>query len=514
MILDPLNLYACILGGIVLLLFVLQIVRYLTQRRPHWLGWLSRRLYRNVFSIIIRHLVYPHFLRRPRIWLLLQSTYWAGTIVCNFIKAHGAAEIAARAGNLAIINFIPLIFAGRLNLIADLLGIRIRSYTSIHGTFGIMTCMQTALHVILRIRENGWSPDDPIQFYGLLATSALLASFILLIIRKCLYEIFIKMHYFLGILALVAIWRHIRLLKASKLFTQIYLLVGSCILTVTTILHWSLLVARNITSRQFGSRARARKTGEDTAVVVIPLNKPFTVRAGMVIYLWMPGVNYLSIFSSHPFMIAWWETNREGKATSISLLIEKKDGFTRHLVDQLSHNRDQQFIAWIDGPYGGRPFDLATYDQALLFASDIGIASQIPYIRELLDVHPKEIYVVWEVDNESLFGWVYQWMDQLLAEDKESKILHFGLYVRGKSLEAPIIWEGENERVWTSPGEVNVWKVMPEEFWTQGKHAIVAVSARENLRNDLRKLVLRRSESTVDFIELPFQPEEFKQRQA
>ncbi|KAL4925813.1 uncharacterized protein BDV17DRAFT_299984 [Aspergillus undulatus] len=509
--LDPLNLYACILGGIFLLLFAFQIVQTLTQRRPLWLAWLSRHLYRKVFSIFIRYLVYPYILRRSRLWFILQSSYWAGTIVCNFIKARGAPAIAARAGNLAILNFLPLILAERLNLIADLLGIRIRSYTGVHGTFGIMTCMQAALHVILRIRERGWMPGQSTQFYGLLAVSAFSASITLLIIRNWLYEIFIKMHYLLGILALIAIWYHVRLLKVSKSFTQIYLLVGTCTLVVTTVLHWSLLVARNVTSRQFGSRARAHKTGEGTAVVVIPVNRPFTVRAGMIFYIWMPGVSCLSAFSSHPFMIAWWETNRDGKATSISLLIERKTGFTRHLVDQLSRNRDQQYITWIDGPYGGELFNLTVYDQALLFASGIGIASQIPYIREFLELNPEEIFVVWEVDNESSFDWVYQWMDQLLARDKDSKVLHFGLYVRDKSLEAPTVWEGENGRVWTEPGGVKASRVMPRKFWTQSKHALVAVSARQDLRDDLRNVVLSEMESTVDFIELPFQPEELKQ---
>lgn len=45
-------------------------------------------------------------------------------------------------------------------------------------------------------------------------------------------------------------------------------------------------------------------------------------------------------------------------------------------------------------------------------------------------------------------------------------------------------------------------------------YLMFVVSAREGLRNDLRKLVLGKSESTVDSIEFPFQPEEFKWKQA
>lgn len=162
--LDPLNLYTCFLGGTFLILFTVQSLRKLTQQQIIWPTWLRRK----VFTFFLHHLVYPSILRQSRLWFLLQSTYWGGTIVCNFIKAHGTSAIAARAGNLAILNFLPLVFAGRLTLLADLLGIRIQSFIRVHGTFGIMACMQTALHIILRIRERGWSPQHPVEFYGIL----------------------------------------------------------------------------------------------------------------------------------------------------------------------------------------------------------------------------------------------------------------------------------------------------------------------------------------------------------
>ncbi|KAG2005324.1 hypothetical protein GB937_008867 [Aspergillus fischeri] len=229
---NPSQLYASAMGGIIMWLLVSQIIRVWAQRQ-HWpLGIvrLGRYLYRKFIFFLLRHLIYPQVFR---------------TLTCNFIKTHSLPSIAARAGNLAVLNFVPLVFAGRLSLVSDLLGLPIPSYVGMHGTFGVMTCIQTALHATLTIRNQGWSPEHPAQFYGLLATFCL--SIALLIIRGCLYEVFIKMHYILALTALVAVWRHI------------YMVVGSGILIGTTLLHWVVLLVRNVTLKQFGSRAQVHR---------------------------------------------------------------------------------------------------------------------------------------------------------------------------------------------------------------------------------------------------------------
>ena len=96
---------------------------------------------------------------------------------------------------------------------------------------------------------------------------------------------------------------------------------------------------------------------------------------------------------------------------------------------------------WIDGPYG-IPRNLGDFGDVLIFANGIGIAAQVPYIKELLrDVHEsrvrtRRITLVWQLEKESklvkasdvlekrlMFSgdqeWVREWMDQLLEEDKQ-----------------------------------------------------------------------------------------------
>jgi predicted ferric reductase len=120
----------------------------------------------------------------------------------------------------------------------------------------------------------------------------------------------------------------------------------------------------------------------------------------MVLYIWLPGVSAFSTFQSHPFSIAWWENNSDGKATSVILLVRKQNGFSKRLIEHQS----ESFLTWIDGPYGVSQ-KLDHYNRALLVATGIGIAAQLSYIRCMVETNiqrgkRRDIYVAWEVDRE------------------------------------------------------------------------------------------------------------------
>ncbi|KAL3467660.1 hypothetical protein BJX64DRAFT_273728 [Aspergillus heterothallicus] len=430
---NPSQIYACALGGIIAYLVTCWVVRY-CARQQRWLRVLvrpGRYLYRKVIFYLLRHVIYP------------QCIYWAGMLTCNFLVTRGLRLIAARSGHLAVINFIPLILAGRLSLAADILGLPIQSYIRTHGTFGTMVCVQTIMHVATSMRNRDWAPQSP-------ALSAFALSMALLVIRRCLYEVFIKLHYMLALIALFAIWRHIRV---QRIFAHIYILIASGILVGTTLVHWVTLVVRNL---------------------IIPVNRPFTVYAGMWVYIWIPGVSPFLMFHSHPFMVTWWEENSQGKATT------------------------EELLTWIDGPYG-EPVDLLSYNNVLLVASGIGIVSQISYIRELLKSHLKRIYVAWELDDESNLNWVYHWMNQLLYLDRKSLILRFGIHIPSSpdSPDAPEPWNSTHDRIWKLPGEIQPWKVVTKEFWS-GTGTSLVTGIKEAIQSNMQHV--------VDLLKLPFQP--------
>jgi NAD(P)H-flavin reductase len=58
----------------------------------------------------------------------------------------------------------------------------------------------------------------------------------------------------------------------------------------------------------------------------------------------------------------------------------------------------------MEGPYG-LAIDFASYDRALMVATGMGIASQLPYLKELVTMNDKKrptrhLYVVWQLEQE------------------------------------------------------------------------------------------------------------------
>jgi hypothetical protein len=117
---------------------------------------------------------------------------------------------------------------------------------------------------------------------------------LILVIRKWAYEIFSNLHFGSAILILIASWEHLRLQNA---FAQFYLLIGSIILITTTLWRGFMLLFRNINYSRVGSQAQVNRVENSTAAqLIIPVNRPFVVKPGMIIYLWMPGASLLSMF--------------------------------------------------------------------------------------------------------------------------------------------------------------------------------------------------------------------------
>lgn len=102
-------------------------------------------------------------------------------------------------------------------------------------------------------------------------------------------------------------------------------------------------------------------------------------------------------------MITWWDQDVNGKGTNIYLLVQPAFGFTQKLMQ---HAGACALKTWVDGPYG-QTMEIGDYGSVVMFASGIGIAAQVPYIKELLRgfkeyrVRTKSILLVWQLDKES-----------------------------------------------------------------------------------------------------------------
>jgi hypothetical protein len=153
----------------------------------------------------------------------------------------------------------------------------------------------------------------------------------------------------------------------------------------------------------------------DAVHVHVRLPRPWTPRAGQYIYLSIPGASRTSVAQQHPFYIAWWYI--KNGTYYVVLLVQKHRGFTErmflHRVDEREVNMKAgpgssqvEMAAVVDGPYG-RELNLNSYGTVLLFATGIGIAGQLPYVKQLLDgyknceVRTRRIALFWQVDSES-----------------------------------------------------------------------------------------------------------------
>ena len=105
-------------------------------------------------------------------------------------------------------------------------------------------------------------------------------------------------------------------------------------------------------------------------------------------------------------MITWWDQDWQGRGTKIYSLIKPKWGFTRKLIRYVGASG---LRTWVDGPYG-KGEDLGEFGSVMMFASGIGIAAQVQYIKELLKdiqdykVRTRSILLIWELDKESRFS--------------------------------------------------------------------------------------------------------------
>ena len=221
-------------------------------------------------------------------------------------------------------------------------------------------------------------------------------------LRKPFFEFFQKTHYCLAILVAYAVWRH---LSIKPTFSRYYVVVAGSIFALTTIAQYSRILLRNVRWRRPWATTNLFKVG-DAVRVQIAIPRPWRIRAGEYVYIWMPGVSFWSSFQSHPFMVSWWDHDVDGKGANIYLLVKPASGFTQRLMQ---HVDTCAWKVWVDGPYGNIK-DVGNYGSVLMFASGIGIAAQVPYIKELLQgfregrVRTKSIVLVWQLNKESEYS--------------------------------------------------------------------------------------------------------------
>jgi predicted ferric reductase len=368
--------------------------------------------------------LYPHLVKRgsmnpPVSWanIITQFLYWAGTAVFNTVGINNLQDGSNRAMSLTAFNFIPLLLSDRLAFAADLLDLSSRTVTQIHNSVGIMTVVQVTLHFILQTLSVGLHLSQTKELYSFLVsqnlpaayaatnfTKAAIALIVLALLtmplcRAYLYEVFLKTHLALSMLALYAIWRR---LGPGIHQNHIFLLIASGIYTSTAALRTVRTLHNSFSWSSGWSRAEIKKYHEATCLSIsLPRARKF--QAGQYIYLWAPGVSFTSIFQSHPYIVTWWNENTEGLTDHISILVKTQSGFSRDL--QTLSSGQGQLLVNVDGPYG-RGLNTSPFATLVLLATGIGITTQISLAKSAMKEMKASrnalcrISIIWQMDQE------------------------------------------------------------------------------------------------------------------
>lgn len=225
------------------------------------------------------------------------------------------------------------------------------------------------------------------------------------------FEAFLQVHFWATAVVAGALLKHI---AEQRRASRLCILIGICTWSTLFSLRFMIRCRRNL---RFGTSAwipkisvkKVCRTATDDQIVLsdayhihLWVSRSFTVQPGQYLYITVPWLGLASLLQSHPFLIVWWDPDLSHDGAYLQMLVRPCQGFTGRLTSY----RDKHYSAWIEGPYGVSR-DLARFQTVLMFATDIGIAAHVPYLKCLTENHrasaigPTRIVVVWEVRDNS-----------------------------------------------------------------------------------------------------------------
>lgn len=234
-------------------------------------------------------------------------------------------------------------------------------------------------------------------------------------VRQHFYEVFLRIHVELIVLALSVLWQH---LATQRRQARVYVLASIGLWVSLTVAGFVYRCYRNISNdrRTCLSKVTFRNIYQsrlkDQVVIMgachaeIWIGRLFKVRPGQYLYLTVPAFGFPSNFQWHPFWIVWWEPDLERGGIRLEILVRQRHGFTRGV----SSYCDREYTACIKGPFG-RSRSFRHFGTILMFATDVGIAVHLPYLKDLLEdyarssVCTRRVMLVWQVEHSS--EWIF-----------------------------------------------------------------------------------------------------------
>ena len=375
--------------------------------------WLRRHLF---YVLLPRWLAFRTV--TTRFDVLLHFLFISGNICAVTIGSDSSKDLADRLGRAALMNLIFLCLGYKTNIILDKCNIRLDRFAGLHRLAGVVMTLEAVLHsafaglgktFTLSSHTTGllvrhW--QAPFSCYKLTISKALCAIgaivvFSLPILSDRVYDLSAFIHTSLVVLVLVSLLLHVPGPSISQR-PRLYALISILVFVTVKLLRYIGIMLASMSSKHLYIATIERVPGGTEVRVRVPSH--WKLRAGQYIYLRVCGLSTFSLFQSHPFQVSW--TYPDGASHKvIVLLIQARKGFTRRL---LLADSGRQYPVLLDGPYG-RHLGHEDYGTVLLFASGIGIAGQLPFARELLELYydcrvkTRRVALFWEISEEGMW---------------------------------------------------------------------------------------------------------------
>lgn len=238
--------------------------------------------------------------------------------------------------------------------------------------------------------------------------------------RQRWYELFLGLHIFLQVVAMILVWFH-------HSNSRVYVGLALAIFLVDRLVYRMTIKSKTLRA--------SIEVLEDEETVALSIKVPLSGNQGLRticgsditsgwkstehVFLTVPSLARKHVFQAHPFTIASQAPASSDSEASIDLIIRAQDGFS---ADLMRYAKGHKSVAVrLDGPYGSQSAVelLRNSDLAVVIAGGSGIAVAWPLVWSLLEARsvddlerraarslPQKVLLVWVVHKRSHFSWI------------------------------------------------------------------------------------------------------------
>lgn len=449
------------------------------------------------------------------------------------------ASLRGRTGTLAALNLIPtILFALRNNPLIPLLQVSYDDFNLFHRWGGRIVIIESLIHTGAWMSNTqhagGWKAvadalnKESSYSWGMVATVAFL--FIgfqaLSPIRHAFYETFLNIHRLCVVFALIGLYLH---LEHHGLPQMPWMWVIFAMWSLEVAMRMLRVCYTSIRGAQV-SQVKVEAMPGEAVRVTVDLKRGWNPRPGCHVHIYLPSMNPLLPWTSHPFSVAWSPLDEEAHSKEmslptqenqvvctpttprtskqISLICRARTGLTRKLYEKAATNPQEMFTTFgaIEGPYGGH-HSLDSYGTVLLFAGGVGITHQTMYLKHLIQGYQsgttaiQRLLLVWTVPESECLEWVHDWMNEILRMPGRKHVLRVQLFITRPKRRL----DNQSDTIRMFPGRPKMVPLLEEEMRNRVGAMAVTCCGSGPFADDVRAAVRPfLTQGSVEFIEEAF----------